>query len=189
MDVKIPFFFSMLFVAAMTLWAWVHPADVLAQTSLPRLHKEGQVTRTPFLDQGCHALGCKHHVAPTKSLLVEDNFDMGPSIARSDSFDVVHYDLKLDMTDYAGQTMQGLATIDFTVLQGGGRPCGGTLSPSWSTACDGMARRWPFRNWNLNFTSTLLRRCKKASRSFWKFGLEANQEAIRIGAACTSPAI
>ena len=103
MDVKTPFFFSMLFVAAMTLWAWVHPADVLAQTSLPRLHKEGQVTRTPFLDQGCHALGCKHHVAPTKSLLVEDNFDMGPSIARSDSFDVVHYDLTLDMTDYWGQ--------------------------------------------------------------------------------------
>ena len=57
---------------------------------------------------------------PTKSLLVEDNFDMGPSIARSDSFDVVHYDLMLDMTDYWGQTMQGLATIDFTVLQGGG---------------------------------------------------------------------
>ena len=49
-----------------------------------------------------------------------DNYDMGPSIARSDSFDVAHYDLVLDVTDYAGQSMQALATIDFTVLQGDG---------------------------------------------------------------------
>ena len=119
MDVKTPCSFFILFTAA-ALLAWVQPAEALGQTTWPRLHKEGQVTRTPFLAQGCHALGCKHHVAPTKSLLVEDNFDMGPSIARSDSFDVVHYDLMLDMTDYWGQTMQGLATIDFTVLQGGG---------------------------------------------------------------------
>ena len=119
MDVKIPRSFFTLFLSA-ALLAWVQPAETLAQTTWPRLHKEGQVTRTPFLAQGCHALGCKHHAAPTKSLLVEDNFDMGPSIARSDSFDVVHYDLMLDMTDYWGQSMQGLATIDFTVLQGGG---------------------------------------------------------------------
>ena len=119
MDVKTPRSFFTLFLSA-ALLAWVQPAETLAQTTWPRLHKEGQVTRTPFLAQGCHALGCKHHAAPTKSLLVEDNFDMGPSIARSDSFDVVHYDLMLDMTDYWGQTMQGLATIDFTVLQGGG---------------------------------------------------------------------
>ena len=119
MDVKTPRSFFTLFLSA-ALLAWVQPAETLAQTTWPRLHKEGQVTRTPFLAQGCHALGCKHHAAPTKSLLVEDNFDMGPSIARSDSFDVVHYDLMLDMTDYWGQTMKGLATIDFTVLQGGG---------------------------------------------------------------------
>ena len=119
MDVKTPLSFFIL-VAAPTLWSAFQPTEALAQTAWPRLHKEGQVTRTPFLAQGCHALGCKHHAAPTKSLLVEDNYDMGPSIARSDSFDVVHYDLTLDMTDYWGQTMHGLATIDFTVLLGGG---------------------------------------------------------------------
>ena len=91
-----------------------------AQTSLPRLHKEGQVVRNPFLAQGCHALGCTQVAQPTRSFLVAENFDMGPSIARSDSFDVVHYDLALDVTDYAGQTIRGVATIDFTVLQGGG---------------------------------------------------------------------
>ena len=119
MDVKTPLSFFIL-VAATTLWSAFQPTEALAQTAWPRLHKEGQVTRTPFLAQGCHALGCRHHAAPTKSLLVEDNYDMGPSIARSDSFDVVHYDLTLDMTDYWGQTMHGLATIDFTVLLGGG---------------------------------------------------------------------
>jgi len=119
MDAKTPRSFFILFLSTAIL-SWVQPIVTLAQTSWPRLHKEGQVMRTPFLAQGCHALGCEHHTSPTKSLLVEDNFDMGPSIARSDSFDVVHYDLTLDMTDYWGQTMQGLATIDFTVLQGGG---------------------------------------------------------------------
>ena len=119
MDAKTPRSFFILFLST-ALLSWVQPIVTLAQTSWPRLHKEGQVMRTPFLAQGCHALGCEHHAAPTKSLLVEDNFDMGPSIARSDSFDVVHYDLTLDMTDYWDQTMQGLATIDFTVLQGGG---------------------------------------------------------------------
>ena len=77
--------------------------------------------RQPFLVQGCHADVCSHDGGPrTKVLPLAQNYDMGPSIARSDSFDVAHYDLVLDVTDYAGQSMQALATIDFTVLQGDG---------------------------------------------------------------------
>lgn len=92
----------------------------VAQTpSLPRLHEHERTVRAPFLAQGCKAMGCTQ-VAPSLRVLPVDNYDMGPSIARSDSFDVVHYDLVLDVTDYAGQSMQALATIDFTVLQGGG---------------------------------------------------------------------
>ena len=91
-----------------------------AQTSsIPRLHKHERTVRTPFLVQGCHASGCTQD-SPSLRVLPVDNYDMGPSIARSDSFDVVHYDLVLDVTDYSGQSMQALATIDFTVLQGGG---------------------------------------------------------------------
>ena len=92
-----------------------------AQTSsIPRLHDHERTVRTPFLAQGCHALGCTHHAPATRAFMPVDNYDMGPSIARSDSFDVAHYDLVLDVTDYAGQSMQALATIDFTVLQGDG---------------------------------------------------------------------
>ena len=53
-------------------------------------------------------------------LPLAQNYDMGPSIARSDSFDVQHYELFLDVTDYAGQHLDAHATIDFTVLQDGG---------------------------------------------------------------------
>ena len=88
-------------------------------TSIPRLHEHERTVRTPFLVQGCHAAGCTQD-RPALRVLPVDNYDMGPSIARSDSFDVVHYDLVLDVTDYSGQSMQALATIDFTVLQGGG---------------------------------------------------------------------
>ena len=91
-----------------------------AQTSsIPRLHEHERTVRTPFLVQGCHAAGCTQD-SPSLRVLPVDNYDMGPSIARSDSFDVVHYDLVLDVSDYSGQSMQALATIDFTVLQGGG---------------------------------------------------------------------
>jgi hypothetical protein len=91
-----------------------------AQTStLPRLH-ELPVSRTPFLVQGCHADACTKEVRELRKVLPLDNYDMGPSIARSDSFDVVHYDLELDVTGYATQSMVGHATIDFQVLLGGG---------------------------------------------------------------------
>jgi aminopeptidase N len=95
--------------------------SLLAQNaSLARLHEHARAVRTPFLVQGCHAVGCTHDEPATRGFLPVDNFDMGPSIARSDSFDVAHYELFLDVTDYAGQSLDAHATITFTVLQGGG---------------------------------------------------------------------
>ena len=93
---------------------------VLAQNqTLPRLHDMDPKGRQPFLVQGCHADVCSHDGGPrTKVLPAAQNYDMGPSIARSDSFDVQHYDLFLDVTDYGGQHLDAHATIDFTVLQG-----------------------------------------------------------------------
>ncbi len=95
---------------------------VLAQNqTLPRLHDMDPKGRQPFLVQGCHADVCSHEGGPrTKVLPLAQNYDMGPSIARSDSFDVQHYELFLDVTDYAGQHLDAHATIDFTVLQDGG---------------------------------------------------------------------
>ena len=95
--------------------------SLLAQnTSLTRLHDHARAARTPFLVQGCHAVGCTHDEPTARGFLPVDNYDMGPSIARSDSFDVAHYELFLDVTEYAGQSLDAHATITFTVLQGGG---------------------------------------------------------------------
>ena len=97
-------------------------SHVLAQTqALPRLHHMDPKGRQPFLVQGCHADVCSHEGGPrTKVLPLAQNYDMGPSIARSDSFDVQHYELFLDVTDYAGQFLDAHATIEFSVLQDGG---------------------------------------------------------------------
>ena len=100
---------------------WVAPSSA-QNTSLPRLHDIQKTKRNPFLAQGCHVAGCGQHTGqPTPRVSPPPaNYDMGPSIARSDSFDVRHYDLFLDVTDYGGQSMDAHATIDFDVLIGGG---------------------------------------------------------------------
>ena len=93
-----------------------------AQTpSIPTLQDLARTPRTPFLVQGCHA-EChdQHAQASERAFLPANNYDMGPSIARSDSFDVQHYELFLDLTSYSQQSMEALAVIDFQVLQGGG---------------------------------------------------------------------
>lgn len=41
------------------------------------------------------------------------------TIARSDTFDIRHYDIHLDVTDYGGGTIQGWTTVTFSALQDG----------------------------------------------------------------------
>ena len=108
-------------VTCIVALVWVASASA-QNTSLPRLHDIQKTKRNPFLAQGCHVAGCGQHTGqPTPRVSPPPaNYDMGPSIARSDSFDVRHYDLFLDVTDYVGQSMDAHATIDFDVLIGGG---------------------------------------------------------------------
>ena len=54
----------------------------------------------------------QHPVSPPPA-----NYDMGPSIARSDSFDVRHYDLFLDVTDYVAS--DGRPCHDYGRAHGG----------------------------------------------------------------------
>ena len=106
---------------------WVISALLVATISLsaqtstyPHLHDYEQQIRSPFLVQGCHAEGREHPQAMPNRVLPPDNFDMGPSIARSDSFDISHYELHLDVTDYEGQSLVGHAQIFVHVLVDGG---------------------------------------------------------------------
>lgn len=62
-----------------------------------------------------HCHGSHQHAGVSERM----EYDMGPSIARSDSFDVHHYHLKLDVTDYSGQSIQAEAQIRFSTSEDG----------------------------------------------------------------------
>ena len=104
------------------LLLWMGLAWMAGQTQAQdwlRLDELKSSSRNPFLVQGCHADLCGKEWDSNAKVL-QNNYDMGPSIARSDSFDVQHYDLTLDVTAYNQQAMSGHAVIDFDVLTGGG---------------------------------------------------------------------
>ena len=48
-----------------------------------------------------------------------ENYDMSESISRSDTFDIVHYALDLDLTNYGLQQMQARALIEVSVIESG----------------------------------------------------------------------
>jgi aminopeptidase N len=68
--------------------------------------------------------GCRHAHAPMSDLAAmraasSANIDMTGSLARSDSFDVLHYGLELDVTTAGIQQVSGAATVTFETLEAG----------------------------------------------------------------------
>ena len=69
--------------------------------------------------------GCRHAHLPMapdaawRSGSAVQNFDMSGSLARSDSFDVVHYGLELDVTSAAALQVTGEAQITFETTEAG----------------------------------------------------------------------
>ena len=69
--------------------------------------------------------GCRHAHVPVAELAAlrgaasDDNFDMTGSLARSDSFDVHHYGLELDVTAASSLQVSGSAHITFQTLEPG----------------------------------------------------------------------
>ena len=72
----------------------------------------------------------RHHVCrqahlPVQALLArrssaaDGNFDMSGSLARSDSFDITHYGLELDVTAASSLQVTGSAHITFETLESG----------------------------------------------------------------------
>jgi len=67
-----------------------------------------------------HQYGCQHwrnaggqaaHITQSGSRA------LNPSILRSDTFDILHYDIAIDITDYAGHTIKAETQIQFTPKQ------------------------------------------------------------------------
>jgi len=68
--------------------------------------------------------GCRHTHASVTDLAAmraasSANIDMTESLARSDSFDVLHYGLELDVTTANIQQVSGAATVTFETLEAG----------------------------------------------------------------------
>ena len=101
-------------------------ATAWGQTRIKNLSEYSPAPRV-FTPIGCRGLGLEGHnhsemsdedmVLGNRSFV--ENFDMTESISRSDTFDIVHYALDLDLTNYGLQQMQARALITMSVIESG----------------------------------------------------------------------
>ena len=63
---------------------------------------------------GCHFFRQGYHPHPVAT--AADRTQIAETIARSDTFDILHYDISLDVTDYNGQLLKGATTVHFRAL-------------------------------------------------------------------------
>ena len=75
-----------------------------------------QLQAQPF-KYGCHYFRAKEH--PKLPLTAEQKALIDETIARSDTFDILHYDIDIDVTDYAGASISAATTITYTPLMPG----------------------------------------------------------------------
>lgn len=62
---------------------------------------------------GCHYFR-NAHPTPPQALTLAQRDALDELIARSDTFDILHYDITVDVTDYVGRTITAATTIAFT---------------------------------------------------------------------------
>ena len=94
------FFLALLLMAAMNGSVFPQGDGPVLRRSLPR----------DLSHNGCrHAHVPLQELAAMRASASDDNFDMTGSLARTDSFDVQHYGLELDVTAAAQQQVTGSA--------------------------------------------------------------------------------
>ncbi|MDG1949360.1 MAG: M1 family aminopeptidase [bacterium] len=84
-----------------------HIKNLKEYTSKPRVFK-------PIGCKYTDVLGHEH-----QNKVVVNNYDMEPSIARSDTFDIVHFDVDLDVTRYTQQQLYAHCGISLNILENG----------------------------------------------------------------------
>jgi hypothetical protein len=67
---------------------------------------------------GCHYFRNEAH-HPHQPTDFSDRGGIHNTIARSDTFDLLHYDIAIDITDYSGHTIKAATTITYVALIGG----------------------------------------------------------------------
>lgn len=62
---------------------------------------------------GCHYF---RHAPSISNLSGQDRSDIAETIARSDTFDIIHYSIDLDLTNYNDQLLRGATTITYRAI-------------------------------------------------------------------------
>src|SRR5688500_2147031 len=62
---------------------------------------------------GCHYFRNAPHPG---SHSAQQRSDIDETIARSDTFNIIHYDIQLDVSDYNSQALRGIATITYQAI-------------------------------------------------------------------------
>ena len=101
------------------------PQALSGQNYIPNLNEYSPSPRV-FAPIGCRGIGLNGHEhregessSEVEKRLLVDNYDMSESISRSDTFDIEHYEVDLDLTNYSLQQIKGRALITLTVIENG----------------------------------------------------------------------
>ena len=66
---------------------------------------------------GCHYFrNGGEHIHQPHALTPEEREGIADVIARSDTFDIQHYDIAIDVTDYIGRSIKAATTVEYTPL-------------------------------------------------------------------------
>ena len=93
-----------------------HFSDALAQTRYHNLNEYTSKERL-FIPIGCKTTDVPGHVHSEKAVVV--NYDMEPSIARSDTFDIQHLEVNMDATEFNLQTITANCEITLNIIEEG----------------------------------------------------------------------
>jgi aminopeptidase N len=90
-------------------------STMLLMATLMATSAHAQLDTAAAARHGCHFHRNQEHrfrgpITPEQALMIEE------TIARSDTFDIVHYDIAIDVTDYSGQTIRAATTVTFRAL-------------------------------------------------------------------------
>lgn len=107
--------FTVRFVLLGLLLSLIHPTALWGQSQKQRTLRSSRA----FHPVPCHSYRHAHSPQvdrPTAAPRWMMNYDMAPSIARSDTFDIATYELTLDVTEYNLHLLTGHAEIALTVV-------------------------------------------------------------------------
>ena len=146
-------------------WPFCWPCPSCPKNPLTSLFRTPRVFNPVQCHHYRHQADERRDVEPTPAPRWMMNYDMEPSIARSDSFDVHTYELTLDVTDYSYQLLDAHAAIELEVLDAAATDLWFDLVELTVDVSTSMALRWLLIKENQRCTSMRRKAAGQLSRS------------------------